>query len=61
MCKLKADKKKKFTAEIVYTVVVGSFNIPNLCLLPLSSSFDFDFSFLILPDVISDNIPVPFL
>ena len=29
--------------------------------LPLAGSFNFNFSFLILPDVISDNTPVPFL
>ena len=29
-------------------------------LLPLASFFNFNFSFPILPDVISDNIPVPF-
>ena len=47
--------------EIAYIVVVGSVNILNPYLLPLSDSFNFDFSFLILPDVISDNTPVPFL
>ena len=55
------DKKKKFIVEIVYIAVVESFNIPNPCLLPLANSFDFDLSFLILPNVISDNIPIPFL
>ena len=29
--------------------------------LPLADFFAFNFSFLILPDVISDNMPVPFL
>ena len=47
--------------EITYIVVVGSFNTPNPYLLPLSGSLDFNFSFLILPDVISDNISIPFL
>ena len=61
MYKLKADKKKKFKIEIAYIVKIGSINIPNFYLLPLSNSFDFDFSFSILPDVISDNIPVFFL
>ena len=42
-------------------VAVGSFNALNSYLLPLFDFFDFDFSFLILPDVISDNTPVPFL
>jgi hypothetical protein len=47
--------------EIAYTIEVGFINAPNPYLLPLSGSFNFDFSFLILPDVISDNIPVLFL
>ena len=59
MHKLKADKKSK--VGIAYMAVVGSFNAPNPYLLPLSDSFDFDLSFLILPDVISDNILVFFL
>ena len=59
--KLKADKKKKFAAEIIYIVVVGSSNTFNLYLLLLSGFFNFDFFFLILPNIISDNIPVPFL
>ena len=53
MCKLKANKKKEFKVESV--------NTPNSYLLPLFSFFDFNFSFLILPDVISDNMPIPFL
>ena len=57
----KIDKKKKFKVKMAYIIVVGSINTPNPYLLPLSSSFDFDFSFLILPDVISDNTPIPFL
>ena len=61
MCKLKVDKKKKFKVEIAYTVKIGSFNTSNPHLLPLSSSFNFNFFFLILPDVISNNMPVPFL
>ena len=59
--KLKADKKKKFKIEMAYIAEVRSINASNFYLLPLSSFFNFDFSFLILPDVISDNIPVPFL
>ena len=47
--------------EIVYIAVVGSFNTPNPYLLPLANSFNFNLSFLILPDVISNNIPVLFL
>ena len=61
MHKLKADKKKEFKIEMAYIVTVGSVDIPNPHLLPLSGSFNFDLSFSILPDVISDNIPVPFL
>ena len=47
--------------EIAYIVVVGFINISNFYLLPLSSSFNFDFSFLILPDRIFGNIPILFL
>ena len=47
--------------EIAYIVKVGFINTPNPYLLPLSSFFNFDFSFLILPNIISNNIPVPFL
>ena len=61
MCKLKANKKKEFKVEIAYTVKVGFVNTSNPYLLPLSNSFNFDFSFLILSNVISDNMPVPFL
>ena len=53
MRKLKVNKKKEFKVEFV--------NTSNPYLLPLSGSFNFDFSFLILPDVISDNTPVFFL
>ena len=55
------DKKKKFKVEITHIVEVGSINASNPYLLFLFGSFDFNFSFLILPDVISDNIPIPFL
>ena len=61
MRELKADKKKEFKVEIAYIAVVGFFDAPNPYLLPLSGSFDFNFSFSILPNVISDNISVPFL
>ena len=53
MCKLKADKKKESKVESVNTF--------NPYLLPLSGSFDFDFSFSILPDIIFNNTPIPFL
>ena len=61
MYKLKIDKKKESKVEIAYIVAVGSVNTPNSCLLPLSDSFNFNLSFLILPDVISNNTPVFFL
>ena len=61
MRKLKANKKKKSKIEIAYIAKVGSVNTSNSYLLPLSSSFDFNLSFSILPDVISDNTPVLFL
>ena len=61
MCKLKANKKEKFKVEITYIAEVGFFNISNPYLLPLADFFASNFSFLILPDVLSDNIPVPFL
>ena len=58
--KLKVNKKKEFKVEMAYIVEVKSINTSNSYLLPLSSSFNFNFSFLILPDVISDNTPVFF-
>ena len=61
MCKLKVDKKKKSIIEIAYIVEVESIDAPNFYLLPLSSSFNFDFSFSILPNVISNNTPISFL
>ena len=59
--KLKTNKKKKSKVEMAYIIEVESINTPNPYLLPLFSSFNFDLFFLILPDVISDNTPVPFL
>ena len=47
--------------EMAYIVKVEFINIPNPYLLPLFSSFNFNFSFSILPNVISDNISIPFL
>ena len=61
MHKLKAKEKKEFKIEIAYIVKVGSINAFNLYLLPLFGFFKFDFSFLILPDVIFDNTPILFL
>ena len=61
MCKLKVNKKKEFIVETVYTAEVKSFNTPNPHSLSLTDSFNFNLSFLILPDVISNNTPIPFL
>ena len=47
--------------KIPYIVEVGSINTSNPHLLPLSGSFNFNFSFSILPDIISNNTPVLFL
>ena len=47
--------------EIAYIAKIKSINTPNPYLLPLSGSFNFNFFFSILPNVISNNIPVPFL
>ena len=51
--KLKVNKKKKFKVEFI--------NTPNPHLLLLFNFFASDFFFLILPNMISDNIPIPFL
>ena len=58
---LEAKKKKKFKIKIAYIVEVGSFDIfdPHLSL--LADFFVSGFSFSILPDIISNNTPVPFL
>ena len=61
LCKLKVNKKKKSKVEIAYIVKVEFINTPNPYLLPLSGSFNFNLFFLILPNVISNNIPVSFL
>ena len=61
MRELEVDEKKESEVEMAYIVEVGSVDTPNPYLLPLSGFFNFDFSFLILPDVISDNMPVSFL
>ena len=59
--KLKAKEKKEFKVEITYIIKVGFSNIPNPYLLPLANFFASNFSFLILPDILSDNISVLFL
>ena len=46
---------------MAYIIKIESINAFNPYLLPLVGSFNFNFSFSILPDVISDNTPVPFL
>ena len=61
MCKLKINKKKESKIEIAYIAVVGSFNAFSPYLLPLANSLNFNFSFSILPDIISNNTPIPFL
>ena len=61
MRELKANKKEEFKVEITYIVKIGFFNAPNSYLLPLADFFTSNFSFLILPNVLSDNTPVLFL
>ena len=61
MRELKIDKKKKSKVKIVYITEIESINAFNPYLLPLSGSFNFNLSFSMLPDVISDNMPIPFL
>ena len=46
---------------MAYIAEVESINIFNPYLLPLFGSFNFNFFFLILPNVISNNTPVLFL
>ena len=46
---------------MAYIVKVKSVNALDPYLLPLSGSFNFDFFFSILPDVISDNTSISFL
>ena len=61
MCEFKAKEKKEFKAEIAYIVEVGSINTSNFYLLLLSDFFNFNFFFLILPNIISNNMPISFL
>ena len=61
MRELKAKEKKKFKVEITYMAKIEFVNAFNPYLLPLFSSFNFNLSFLMLPDVISNNTPVFFL
>ena len=64
MQKLKVEKRDSSNqAEVdrAYIAEVEPFNIPNSCLLPLTNPFAFNFSFLILPNIISNNIPIFFL
>ena len=61
MRKFKINKKKKSKIEIAYITGVEFINTSNPYLLPLFDFFDFDFSFLILPGVIFDNMPISFL
>ena len=61
MYKLKANKKKESKVEIAYIAKVGFFNTLNPHLLPLTNVFISNFSFLILPNILSNNTPVSFL
>ena len=61
MREFKAKKKKESKIEIIYIVKVEFINTPNPHLLLLADFFNFNSSFLILPDVIFNNTPVPFL
>ena len=58
--KLKANKKK-FKVDTTYIAKVIFINTSNPYLLPLSGSFNFDFFFLILLNIISNNISIFFL
>ena len=58
---LEAKEKKKSEVKIAYIIEVNSSNAPNSYLSLLANFFNFNFSFLILPDIISDNIPILFL
>ena len=49
----KVKEKNSLEAELLATIVAY--------LLPLANFFVSNFSFLTLPDVISNNTPVPFL
>ena len=53
--------KKKSKVEITYIAEVRFFNTPNPHSSPLADFFAFNFSFSILPNILSDNTPVPFL
>ena len=61
LCELEVNKKKKSKVKMAYIAAVGFINALNPHLLPLFSSFNFNLFFLILPNIISDNMPVPFL
>ena len=56
MQELKAAKvKEKNSLEAELLAILVAY------LLPLAGSFNFDLPFLILPNVISNNTPIPFL
>ena len=61
MCKLEANKKEESKVEIAYIAKVGFFNASNPYLLPLADFFASNFSFSILPDILSNNTPISFL
>ena len=63
MHKLEAKEKKKsnlFKVETAYVAEVESPDIPGPYLSPLVNPFTFNFSFLILPNIISNNTPIFF-
>ena len=60
---LEAKKGKgsnSFKLETAYIVEVKSSNTPNPHSLPLANPFAFNLFFSILPDIISNNIPISF-
>ena len=59
--KLKAKEKNESEVETADIAKVESFNAPSPHLSPLTDPFAFNFSFLILPNIISNNTPIPFL
>ena len=47
--------------KTAYIAGAGSFNTPGSYLSPLTNPFTFNLSFLILPNIISNNTPIFFL
>ena len=61
MRELKANKNEESKVEIAYIAKVGFSNALNPYLLPLADFFASNFFFSMLPNVLFNNIPVPFL